>query len=463
MIPALTQQRIGLVGQLVRNVREFLFGAPVPTQLPTRVTKAIAREQDLSEILVSLIQITAILTFAALYSLAPKAFPPDVPFEPVPVALAFYTVFTLWRLWMACRRRLAYWMLALSVVVDITVLMVTIWSFHLQYQAPPAIYLKAPTLMYVFILIALRTLRFEPTLVILGGLAASTGWLVLVGYALWADPDIELTRSYADYMMSYKILLGAEFDKIVSILMVTAILAVALHRARKLLYRAAVEQQAAADLSRFFAPEVAGQITQAEEHLVPGMAERREASILFIDLRGFTPISETQPPEETMRLLSEYQALTVDLVRQEGGSIDKFMGDGILASFGATRRSDSHARDAVRALERVIEAGRDWQRDREARGLPAPPVAAALATGPVMFGTVGDADRLEYTVIGDTVNLAAKLEKHAKVERVAGLMPAESLELARRQGLDPAPAWQRREAREVAGTAAPIDIVVLAE
>ena len=98
----------------------------------------------------SLIQLAAIALFGLVYAIAPKAFPLEVPFEPVPWTLAAYTVFTLLRLWLAWRRRLPAWFLALSVVVDVTVLMVTIWSFHLQYQQPAPIYLKATTLMYAW-------------------------------------------------------------------------------------------------------------------------------------------------------------------------------------------------------------------------------------------------------------------------------------------------------------------------
>jgi adenylate cyclase len=129
--------------------------------LPERVRRAIRHQEETSEILVGLLQVVAIVFFAILYSSTPKAFPPDVPFEPVPWTLSIYAVFTLLRLWLAIRRQLPPWFLRVSVVVDIGVLMVTIWSFHLQYQAPPALYLKAPTFMYVFILITLRALRFD--------------------------------------------------------------------------------------------------------------------------------------------------------------------------------------------------------------------------------------------------------------------------------------------------------------
>ena len=118
--------------------------------------------------------------------------------------------------------------------------MITIWSFHLQYRAPPALYLKAPTLMYVFILIALRTLRFEPGYVLLAGGCAALGWLGLFLYAAWGPAGDAFTHSYVEYVTSYRILRGAEIDKILSILVVTMILAFSLVRSRQLLARSVV-------------------------------------------------------------------------------------------------------------------------------------------------------------------------------------------------------------------------------
>jgi adenylate cyclase len=445
----------------LRRWAQFVVGPPTPPRIPERVQRALAQEQEASEILVSLIQLTAIGLFALVYTIAPKAFPPEVPFEPVPWTLGAYTVFTLLRLWLAWRRRLPAWFLALSVIVDITVLMVTIWSFHLQYQEPAPIYLKATTLMYVFILIALRTLRFEPGLVLLAGTTGAIGWLVVVAYAVLADGGAAITRSFATYAMSYEVLLGAEVDKVLSILIVTAILALALLRARKLLIRATTEQLAASELSRFFAPEVAGRIRAMEATIEPGQAEARDAAILMIDLRGFTLLSHRLEPRAVMELLSAYQSLMVAAIDRHGGSVDKFMGDGILASFGATRPSASYAADGLRALESLIEAGRRWVLEREAAGLPAPAIGAALATGQVMFGAIGDHSRLEYTVIGDPVNLAAKLEKHTKVEDVAALCTAEACRLAQQQGYAAVARLEQRDARTVAGIDRPLDLVAL--
>ena len=128
------------------------------------------------------------------------------------------------------------WFLTLSVAADLTLLMMLIWSFHIQYDQPASFYLKAPTLLYVFIFIALRALRFEARFVLLAGLFSALGWLALVFYVVSIDPqDNMITRDYVAYMTSNTILLGAVFDKVISILMVTGILCVALVKARKLL------------------------------------------------------------------------------------------------------------------------------------------------------------------------------------------------------------------------------------
>jgi adenylate cyclase len=103
-----------------------------------------------------------------------------------------------------------------------------------------------------------------------------------------------------------------------------------------------------------------------------------------------------------------------------------------------------------------------WRAAREAAGLPAPRVGAAVAVGPVLFGAVGDETRLEYTVIGDAVNLAAKLEKHTKHARVGALTTAEAYMLARAQGYAPPREKEIRPAQRVEGVSDPIGLVVLA-
>ncbi len=439
----------------------FFLGEDYEGKLPDRVVAVIDRQQEASEIIIAWAQALIVAIWTTLYTVAPKTFSADTTFEPVPWALGAYAAFSVLRLVLAHRRALRRWFLALSVIVDMAILMTLIWSFHLQYEQPAAFYLKAPTLLYVFIFIALRALRFDPWFVILAGVAAATGWLSLVLYAVSADPaDNMITRDYVAYVTSNKVLLGAEFDKVISIVLVTLILALALVRARRLLVRAIAEESARSDLSRFFSPEVSQRITQSEHRIRPGHGELRHAAILYADVRGFTVLAMRTPPDELMTLLAEYEARMVAVIKTHGGVIDKFLGDGIMATFGATSPSQSFAADALRSVEGLMDTARRWADERRAAGLEPLDIRFSVASGPVVFGAVGDESRLEYTVIGDAVNLAAKLDQQTKVENAAAIATAEALEEARRQGYVPAAAMERRDGRTVMGLAHPVDLVV---
>jgi adenylate cyclase len=405
--------------------------------LPERVRQAIRRQQDESEMLIGWLQLAVGLTFASLYLVSPKTGPE---FDLVPWTLSIYLGLTVVRLVWGRRARLPDWSLAGSVVFDMTLLMILIWSFHLKYGQPPSFYLKAPTLLYVFIFIALRALRFEVRFVLLAGIVAALSWGALILFALADAGQTVITRNYVTYLTSNSVLIGGEIDKILSILAVTAILGFALHRARRLLVRAVVEQTAAHDLSRFFAPEIAAKITASEHRIRAGTAEPREAAILNLDLRGFTRYAAEANPDAVMMLLSEYQALMVPVIRKHGGRVDKFLGDGILATFGAVQSSQTYAADGLRALDALMAEARSWAESCRLAGRFCPTVNGALATGRVLFGAVGDDERLEYTVIGEAVNLSAKLEKANKDLGTSSLCDLATYELARQQGyLPPAP------------------------
>ena len=437
------------------------FGGSEKAVLPQRVRSAIREHEDATERLISWFQLFVVLTLGSLYMIGPK---PDVAFDIVPWALATYLILTLGRLVWSHQGHLPGWSVGISAILDILLLMALIWSFHLRYDQPPSFYLKAPTILYVFIFIALRALRFEARFVILTGFAACLGWGALMLYVLKSNPqDSMITRDYVAYMTSNAILLGAEFDKIISILMVTIIIAVSLFRAKRLLVRAVSEQAAAQELSRFFAPEVAAKIKGSDQEIRAGTGEMRDAAILNLDMRGFTRFAANASPDEAMSLLADYQSQMVPAVRKHGGSIDKFLGDGIMATFGASKPSETYAADALRALEESIAVAANWQADRRARDLPCPAVNGSLATGSILFGAVGDEARLEYTVIGDAVNLSAKLEKMNKDVGIRAICDRGTYELALLQGYEPVKDLRLIEQAQVAGVERPMDLVVVAE
>ncbi|MEE8500894.1 MAG: adenylate/guanylate cyclase domain-containing protein, partial [Kiloniellales bacterium] len=192
-----------------------------------------------------------------------------------------------------------------------------------------------------------------------------------------------------------------------------------------------------------------------------GTGEARDAAIVNFDMRGFTRFAEKQAPDQVMSLLADYQHRMVQVIQTHGGSIDKFLGDGIMATFGAAAASPTYAADALRAVDQAIAAAKDWRVACEAEGRPCPEVNAAVATGRIVFGAVGDETRLEYTVIGDAVNLSAKLEQHNKAQAVRALCDAKTYELALAQGYEPPEDKRRVPGAAVAGIGHPVDLVVL--
>ena len=428
--------------------------------VPSRIHAVIAQQQDASERLTAWIQFGIVLFFAVLYSVAPKTYTGDLMYPPVTMALAAFVAAAVLRLVVAHRGRAPGWFVGGLIVVDMTLLLLLIWSFHIQYEQPPAFSLKAPTLLYVFIFIALRTLRFEVRYVILAGGTAAVGWMILASWAVFADPGM-VTRDYVHYLTANAVLIGAEIDKIITILVVTGVLSLALARARRLLVQSVVEAAAARDLSRFFAPGIANRITGAEHQVLPGHGEAREASILTVDIRGFTQLAKTLPPSDLIGVLVEYQSRMIPAIQKHGGSIDKFLGDGILATFGAVLPSKTHAADALRALEAVIAAADEWSRDRVDTGATPLVLGAAVVAGDVVFGAVGDESRLEYTVIGDAVNFAAKLEKHNKAIGARATAPGETYDLAVSQGYRPAKEPDRLPSVEIGGAEGTVEVVVV--
>lgn len=433
-----------------------------PAKLPDFVQKAVKKQEDESEFLVSLIQLAVIVLFIVLYSLSPVTAHPDAKITPVPWVLGAYLGFTLVRLSLARACKMPGWLVALSVVMDMALLMATIWSFHIQYMQPPSFYLKAPTVLYVFIFIALRALRFDLRYTLLAGIAGSVGWMILVFYVVFSDPtDPMITRSYVEYLTSNAILIGAELDKVISIMVVTGILVLAVWRSRLLLVSSVAEAEATRSLSRFFPQKVAERIAQGGGDIAAGKGVNVNAAILTMDIRGFTPLSETLTPDELILLLTEYQDRMVPVIKKHGGIVDKFLGDGILASFGAVEETKTFAADALRAVDEIMVEADNWNKDRINLGKNPLGIGAAVASGPVTFGIIGGDERLEYTVLGNPVNLAAKLESHTKKEKVKALASAETFDLAVRQGYRARPEQARRPNRAVGGVKDPLDVQVL--
>jgi adenylate cyclase len=431
------------------------FSASCPN---ARVAEAMARAEARVEILVGWVQLAGVALFFLLYLTSRSAFAGASEFEPVPIALAAWGAFVAWRLRCAYHRAPGRLFVIVAAAIDIIVLMVAIWSFTLQYDAPAALYLKAPTLLYAFIFIALRALRFDPVQVAVTGVLAAAGWLALVFIAARTAP---MTSNYQVYMTSLSLLWGAEWEKILAILAVTAILALGVARARALLVSTNAETIAAADLSKFLDRGAAERVRSSDMALRPGDGELKPACIMFLDLRGFSASAAKLAPSEVIELLRQYQSRFVPVIEAAGGAVDKFMGDGMLVSFGTSKATGCEAAEAFDAVPALIAAADAWAAERAAAGLMPLSVAVAIAHGPVVHGVIGHGERLEFTVIGDAVNLSAKLEKHAKLEAARVIATRSAFERARAQGSVIA-ALRLVDSAAVEGVSTPLDLAIIA-
>ncbi|MFN3825686.1 MAG: adenylate/guanylate cyclase domain-containing protein [Pseudorhodobacter sp.] len=419
------------------------------TALPGRIAAEIDRREAAAERTIGWAQLGFVLFYSVLFAIAPQAEGATMASQ-VPLTLGAYMIFTLFRLWLSYAITLPVWFVIFSILVDVTLLCALIFSFHIQYSQPPAFYLKAPTIIHFFSFISLRVLRYDPRFVLIAGLASAAGWLGMMGYALMSDMgEMYVTRNYVDYLTSNAILIGAEVDKVLTIIAVTLILAFALYRARGVLLDAVASRSAADDLSRFFAPEVARSITQSEMQPSAGLGEQRAAAILFVDLRNFTATAATMDPGRVMAVLARYQSEVMAVIAAHGGRVDKFLGDGVLATFGAVADSPTHAADALRAARQVITALDAGRQDFAALGWPGDWCSGtAVAAGTVTVGVVGAEGHFEFTVIGDAVNRAAKFEAANKVLGSRALTDRATWNLAVSQGYEAQVPWDHTSEQE---------------
>jgi adenylate cyclase len=135
-------------------------------------------------------------------------------------------------------------------------------------------------------------------------------------------------------------------------------------------------------------------------------------TVLFADLVSFTSFAESSPPERVAELINGFLSLSVEAIFRAGGTLDKFIGDCVMAFFGAPMPQEDHALRATRAAIEIQQGLAAWNAERAAQGLPGFAARVALNSGPVVVGDIGSARRVDYTVLGNTVNVAARLEAY---------------------------------------------------
>jgi adenylate cyclase len=172
------------------------------------------------------------------------------------------------------------------------------------------------------------------------------------------------------------------------------------------------EKRMKSTMSRYMDPGIADQLLEGGEDILGGTDAT--ATILFSDVRGFTTLTETLGAQGTVTLLNDYFTIMVDCISKEEGMLDKFIGDAIMAAFGVPISHDDDEDRAVRASIDMLVSLDEWNVEREAAGQPPVKMGIGLNTDKVVSGNIGSPKRMDYTMIGDGVNLAARLESACK-------------------------------------------------
>jgi adenylate cyclase len=205
------------------------------------------------------------------------------------------------------------------------------------------------------------------------------------------------------------------------------------------------------ELVRRFATSAVAQDLQQSGFSLGG--RRVRGSVLFCDIRDFTSLVESKPPEEVIDLLNTFYILMFEAISGHGGVVNQMVGDGLMSIFGAPLPLAGHAESAVRSALEMIELVESLNLERASAGKPAIRIGVGIASGEMVAGYTGTHERATYTCVGDTVNLAARLESHTKVAGHAILIDS-----ATREGMGDRIAVQALGPVALKGKAAPVEV-----
>jgi len=272
--------------------------------------------------------------------------------------------------------------------------------------------------IYFFVLLAGATLAYSWRTVITVGTWTSALWIVGIIWVWWQpDRDPELTAHIAAAIGSDQrlfqlispnsIAFGTRIQEIVVFMIVAVTLAVAVRRGNDLLIRHAAVERERGNLARYFSPNVVEELSKHDEPLK--QVRTQNVAVLFVDIVGFTAFADTRTPEEVVRTLREFHALMEQEVFRHNGTLDKYLGDGLMATFGTPFAGEADAGNALRCAQAMKAAVDRWNGERKAVGEAPIRVSFGLHYGPVVLGDIG-LTCLEFAVLGSTVNAASRLE-----------------------------------------------------
>jgi adenylate cyclase len=337
-------------------------------------------------------------------------------------------------------------------------------------SAPTAFNYRYETFIYFFVVLASGTLTYSWRTIWTIGTWGALLWLAgLLGVLFLGRENAALGAAAATAFAGYPdlangldpnaALVPLRIQEIIVFLIVAGMLGLRGWRSNQLLLKQADIAAERANLSRYFSPNMVD-VLASDEHDA-GAVRSQDVAVLFVDIVGFTSIAERGTPQQVMELLRRYHALIEEAVFEAGGTLDKYLGDGVMATFGTPQPTPDDAVNALNAAQRIIAGMERFNLESAERGAPALKVSAGVHFGPVILGNIGPSRRLEFAVVGDTVNVASRLEAASR-ELDCSIVASDALMAQARNGASHGPSqfpgFARRDAVVLRGRSASMDV-----
>ena len=285
---------------------------------------------------------------------------------------------------------------------------------------PNAIQFKFENFKYLYIFLASITLGYSWRTVIAYGFWTFSLWtLGTVAIFYFGSVDNALSERLLaavqgdlglfELLDPSNIRITSRIEELAVFLIVTAILGVNSFRMNRLLLRQASTIRERENLARHFPPNMVEELAEQDQPF--GEVREQNVAVMFVDIVGFTRMAEQSSPKEVVGMLRDFHRIVEEAVFEHDGTLDKYLGDGVMASFGTPINGEHDATDALRCSKLLTERMAAWNIDRLSQGEVVIQFSMGLHFGPVILGDIGTERRMEFAMLGDAVNVASRLEE----------------------------------------------------
>ncbi len=303
------------------------------------------------------------------------------------------------------------WMAWVTATFDVILIITNVWLSINSSGLNTNYALSFPSALMIPLILTFGALRFRPDIQV----AMTVFICFLTAGIVFSNPFLVASNSDVLSQMSLTYALPPNLIRIWLVFSTGIVIAIAVWRAKGLLLRITQATEERLNLTRFLPQTVVQDLNdEAMNELKRG--RQVPLAIIFLDVPGFTQMAESMRPEDTSVILTEYRSHIIDVTENNGGTVDKFIGDGALVIFGLTGTSEQAAKAALNAAEELNSRFRNWNSERKSTEKEGIEVGIGIHFGEVFLGAIGDARRLEFTILGDNVNIASRIEQMTKSE-----------------------------------------------